>query len=73
MKGGNMVKEISSLLLVAAISSTAISTPSMAQTMSTNHLVKEAGYWRSTPQYGGGTIHRYTPTYNYRNGYWSYR
>jgi hypothetical protein len=24
--------------------------------------VAEAGYWTSTPQYGGGTIHRYTPS-----------
>ena len=24
--------------------------------------VAEAWYWTSTPQYGGGTIHRYTPS-----------
>ena len=24
--------------------------------------VAEAGYWTSTPQYGGGTIYRYTPS-----------
>ncbi len=24
--------------------------------------VAEAGYWTSTPQYGGGTIHNYTPS-----------
>jgi len=24
--------------------------------------VAQAGYWTSTPQYGGGTIHRYTPS-----------
>ena len=24
--------------------------------------VAEAGYWTSTPQYNGGTIHRYTPS-----------
>ena len=29
--------------------------------------VAQAGYWKSTPQYGGGTIHRYTPTME-RNG-----
>ena len=32
-----------------------------AKNMSVSN-VAEAGYWTSTPQYGGGTIHRYTPS-----------
>ena len=32
-----------------------------AANMSVSNIA-EAGYWTSTPQYGGGTIHRYTPS-----------
>lgn len=32
-----------------------------ATNMSVSNVAK-AGYWTSTPQYGGGTIHRYTPS-----------
>lgn len=32
-----------------------------AANMSVSNIA-EAGYWTSTKQYGGGTIHRYTPS-----------
>jgi hypothetical protein len=46
-----------------------------AANLSISTTSAKAGYWTSTPQYGGGTIHRYTPTYNYNHntGSWGFR
>jgi len=33
-----------------------------AANLSISTTSAKAGYWTSTPQYGGGTIHRYTPS-----------
>jgi len=47
------MKKITSILSALAIL--------VATNMSVSNIA-EAGYWTSTPQYGGGTIHRYTPS-----------
>ena len=46
-----------------------------AANLSISTTSAKAGYWTSTPQYGGGTIHRYTPTWNYNSssGRFEYR
>lgn len=36
-----------------------------AANLSISTTSAKAGYWTSTPQYGGGTIHRYTPSVEY--------
>ena len=43
-----------------------------AANLSISTTSAKAGYWTSTPQYGGGTIHRYTPSIE-RDGLMGYR
>ena len=36
-----------------------------AANLSISTTSAKAGYWTSTPKFGGGTIHRYTPSVEY--------